>query len=131
MLNFGVGEGGDAIRTIAYRLLGLSPGADLRRGGRPRQGPWREGGLCLRIRTSLNDLLRLPQPVDLRLLYDAMDNSVRGRGRRQVMAELVRRASTRQPLMLVVEDLHWAEGITLSASPSLRRPSRNARRCWS
>ena len=59
----------------------------------------------------LNDLLRLPQPVDLRLLYDAMDNSVRGRGRRQVMAELVRRASTRQPLMLVVEDLHWAEGI--------------------
>ena len=61
----------------------------------------------------LNDLLNLPQPTDLRLLYDAMDNSVRARGRREAMAELVRRASARQPLMLVVEDLHWADGSTL------------------
>ena len=44
---------------------------------------------------------------------------MRGRGRRQVMAELVRRASTRQPLMLVVEDLHWAEGITLECLAEL------------
>ena len=131
MLNFGVGEGGDAIRTIASACWGCRQAPTARRGGRPRQGPWLEGLVLADQNVFLNDLLRLPQPVDLRLLYDAMDNSVRGRGRRQVMAELVRRASTRQPLMLVVEDLHWAEGITLSASPSLRRPSRNARRCWS
>jgi hypothetical protein len=51
VLNFGVGEGGDAIRTIAYRLLGLSPGADCEARGRPRQGPCLKG-LYLRIRTS-------------------------------------------------------------------------------
>jgi tetratricopeptide (TPR) repeat protein len=42
-----------------------------------------------------------------------MDNATRARGRREVMAELVRRASVRQPLMLVVEDLHWADESTL------------------
>ena len=68
----------------------------------------------MRIRAIfLNDLLNLPQPIDLRLLYDAMDDAIRGRGRREVMAELVRRASARQPLMLVVEDLHWADESTL------------------
>ena len=67
----------------------------------------------MRIRRFFEALLNLPQPVDLRLLYDAMDNAIRGRGRRVVMAELIRRASARQPLMLVVEDLHWADESTL------------------
>ena len=119
VLNFGVGEGGDAIRTIAYRLLGLSPGADCEARGAAAARAVSEGLVLADQNVFLNDLLRLPQPVDLRLLYDAMDNSVRGRGRRQVMAELVRRASTRQPLMLVVEDLHWAEGITLECLAEL------------
>ena len=131
VLNFGVGEGGDAIRTIAYRLLGLSPAPTVRRGGRPRQGPWLEGLVLADQNVFLNDLLRLPQPVDLRLLYDAMDNSVRGRGRRQVMAELVRRASTASRSCWSSRTCTGRRGSTLSASPSLRRPSRNARQCWS
>jgi len=55
----------------------------------------------------------MPQPVELRALYDAMDNSTRNSGKRATVAELVTRASGRPPLLLVVEDLHWADRPTL------------------
>ena len=41
----------------------------------------------------LNDLLDLPQPVELRALYDAMDNATRNQGKRATVARLVERAS--------------------------------------
>jgi tetratricopeptide (TPR) repeat protein len=113
VLDFGVGDGGDAIGAIAYRLLGLAPGAapEARRATAARAVA--EGLLDADQGIFLNDLLNLSQPSDLRLLYDAMDNTLRGRGRRELIVELVRRASARQPLMLVVEDLHWADEPTL------------------
>jgi predicted ATPase len=49
----------------------------------------------------------------LRALYDAMDNATRDRGKQQVVADLVTRASAECPLLLTVEDLHWAKPITL------------------
>ena len=52
VLDFGVGEGGDAIRAIAYRLLGLSPGADSEARGAAAARAVSEGLLDLRIRTS-------------------------------------------------------------------------------
>ena len=113
VLDFGVGEGWDAIQAIAYGLLGLSPGADPEARQAAAVRAVTEGLLEADEGIFLNDLLNLSQPTDLRLLYDAMDNSVRARGRRKVMAELVRRASARQPLMLVVEDLHWADKVIL------------------
>ena len=66
----------------------------------------------------LNDLLDLPQPTELRALYDAMDNTHPRPWTARDMADLVRRASARQRLMLSVEDLHWADAITLRTSPS-------------
>ena len=41
----------------------------------------------------LNDLLDLPQPIELRALYDAMDNAARNRGKQRAVARLVERAS--------------------------------------
>jgi class 3 adenylate cyclase/tetratricopeptide (TPR) repeat protein len=114
VLDFGVGEGRDAIGAIACSLLGLSPGADAKARGAAAVRAVAEGQpLAADQGIFLNDLLHLPQPSDLRLLYDAMDDTVRTRGRREVMAEMVRRAAGRQPLMLVVENLHWADGNTL------------------
>jgi tetratricopeptide (TPR) repeat protein len=58
-------------------------------------------------------LLDLPQSVETRSMYDAMDNATRNRGKRAVVAALIKNASTRQPLLLTVEDIHWADPITL------------------
>jgi tetratricopeptide (TPR) repeat protein len=113
VLDFGVGEGGDAMGAIAYGLLGLSPGAEPEARRVAVVRAMAEGLLDADHEIFLNDLLNLSQAGELRLLYDAMDNTVRSRGRREVMAELVRRASARQPRMLVVEDLHWADANTL------------------
>ncbi len=35
----------------------------------------------------LNDLLDLPQPLELRSLFEAMDNSVRNEGKRETVLE--------------------------------------------
>src|SRR4051794_6637854 len=50
----------------------------------------------------------------LRALYDAMDNASRNQGKRATVARLVERASVRKPRLLVVEDVHWADRLTLA-----------------
>jgi len=67
----------------------------------------------------INDLLGIPQPPQLRTLYDAMDNSTRDTLRRMSIAGLVERASRLQPRVLAVEDLHWADRSTLAHLVSL------------
>jgi class 3 adenylate cyclase/tetratricopeptide (TPR) repeat protein len=62
----------------------------------------------------LNDLLQLDQPAPLRSLYEAMDNAARERGKGEAFAALIAHVSQRRPLMLLVEDLHWADAETLS-----------------
>ena len=114
VLDFGVGEGRDAIRAIVRSLLGLSAGAEV--GARAAAGnrAIAQGLVESDRRVFLNDLLDLPQPTELRAIYDAMDNTTRSRGRRGTVVDLTRRASARQRLMLTVEDLHWADAITLA-----------------
>ena len=114
VLDFGVGEGRDAIRAIVRSLLSLSAGAEPEARRVAAERALAEGLVEPDRRVFLNDLLDLPQPTGLRGVYDAMDNATRGRGRRETVAELTRRASARQPVMITIEDLHWADGITLA-----------------
>ena len=51
-----------------------------------------DGLVGVNQRVHLNDLLDLPQPTELRGLYDAMDNPTRNRGNRATVAALVRGA---------------------------------------
>ncbi len=85
-----------------------------------------EGLVSAERRVYLNDLLDLSQPLELRALYDAMDNARRNRGKRETVAELVERASARRPRLLVVEDVHWADALTLEHLASL---AETASRC--
>ena len=114
VLDFGAGTGQDAIRALVRSLLGLS----LRRGDRLRRRLPPNALLTAWLaveeqRVYLNDLLDLPQPTALRSLYDAMDNATRNRGKRATVAGLVRRLSQERPLLLVIEDVHWADRLTL------------------
>jgi class 3 adenylate cyclase/tetratricopeptide (TPR) repeat protein len=109
VLDFGVGKGRDAIGAILRSLLGLAAGAEAeeRRAAAERIVT---GGIVSAERlVFLNDLLDLPQRGEGRALYDAMDNAARNRGKRALMAALMEDAFRRGPIMIIVEDLHWAD----------------------
>ena len=61
----------------------------------------------------LIDLLGLPQAPDLRALFDAMDNTARRHGKHHLLNRIVGTLSQQQPLLLIVEDIHWADAMTL------------------
>jgi class 3 adenylate cyclase/tetratricopeptide (TPR) repeat protein len=112
-LDFGIGKGRDAIRAVVRSLLGIAPGSgkDVRRAAAEKAIA--EGLLQAEREPYLNDLLDYRQPPEWRAIYDAMDNEARNRGKRETVAELVGAASGKGPLMVVIEDLHWAERIAL------------------
>ena len=114
VLDFGTGVGRDAIGTLARDLLGLLPnaGEDMVRAA--VQQALMSGLAERNDEAFLNDLLQVPQPSVLRALYDAMDNRTRGEGRRRTMTRLVEHSSRLQPRVLAVEDLHWADAVTLT-----------------
>ena len=119
-LDFGVGKGQDAIRAVIRSLFDL-PVTDsdesLRRDAIDRVIT--DGLLDPDRRVYLNDLLDLPQPTDLRAVYDAMDNVNRNRGKRETLAELVSGISAKTPLLIKIENLHWADDLVLAHAARL------------
>ncbi|MDA1101047.1 MAG: AAA family ATPase [Proteobacteria bacterium] len=108
ILDFGVGEGQDAIRVMVRSLLELAPGADhnLRAGAAEKIAA--SGLLAHDERLHLNDLLNLTQTEAQRAEYEAMGNQQRNRGRVETLVSLVAGLSAQAPLLLRLEDLHWA-----------------------
>ena len=49
-------------------------------------------------------------------LLSAMDVATRERGRARVLHRLVQGAAERAPLLVVIEDMHWADGVELVAA---------------
>ncbi len=113
VLDFGVGRGRDAVRGIVRSLLGLAPGADANAGAEAAGRLLAEGLIEQDQLIFLHDLLDVPQDAEMRGIYDAMDNDTRNRGKQECVAALLRRLSRRQPLLVVVENLHWADSLTL------------------
>jgi class 3 adenylate cyclase/predicted ATPase len=112
-LDFGVERGRGALGALVRSLL------DLPRDALPGQveealaavsdheSPATDDALYLR------DLIEAPQPDEARRLYEAMDTAARARGKELALARLVDGASRRQPLLMIVEDVHWADAETL------------------
>jgi class 3 adenylate cyclase/tetratricopeptide (TPR) repeat protein len=113
VLDFGTGTGRDAIRLLVRGLLGLTPDAAEKHARAATERASAEGLVEADQRVFLNDLLDLPQPPALRALYDAMDNPSRNRGKSETLACLVERMARKSPLVLVVEDVHWADLLTM------------------
>ncbi|MBP0592221.1 AAA family ATPase [Paraburkholderia sp. LEh10] len=109
VLDFGVGKGQDPVRTVLDSLLGLAAAAD---SGERQAAIARlvaAGVVKDEQRVFLHDLLDLPQTGEWRTLYDAMDHTARKRGTQAVVAALTADACRRGAIMIVVEDLHWAD----------------------
>lgn len=109
VLDFGIGPAGDAVPSLVRSLLGLEVGSPVERVREAADRALQETLVEAGDAVFLNDLLDLPQPTELRTLYDAMGNARRQQGRTRVVSRLVREASRRSPLLLVIEDLHWAD----------------------
>lgn len=121
VLDFGMAKGRDAIRELVASLLELPATSD----AAARQGALEravETDTALRDeRAYLLDLLDLPQPDASRAHYEAMDNAARQRRRADVLAHLVTSASRARPLLVSVEDVHWADRATLDYVAVLTR----------
>ena len=114
VLDFGAGKGRDAIRALIHSLVALQPNAESEERKTAVKTAIEEGLIEAEQEACLNDLLKVPQPEDLRAVYDAMENETRNRRKRETVSRLIAASSGRQPLLLVVEDVHWAESVTLA-----------------
>ena len=112
-LDFGVGRRRDAIRGIARSLLGIPQGTGKATRAEAAARALSAGLVAEEQAVFLYDLLDIPQDPAARAMYDAMDNDRRNLGKGECMATLVKRLSARQPLLLIVEDLHWAAPLTV------------------
>jgi len=121
VLDFGVGKGQDANRSVVRSLLGLARGGDkaLRRAAADRAID--QGVIASEQRVFLNDLLDMEQPDEDRAIYDAMDNAVRNDGKRAVVSDLICGASASSPIIVIIEDVHWADPLMLTHLAGMAR----------
>ena len=126
-LDFGVERGRGALGALVRSLL------ELPRDASPGQlddtvaaAPGREAGASDDA-LYLRDLIEAPQPDEARRLYEAMDAAARARGKELALARLVEEASRRQPVLMIVEDVHWADPETIAQLAVLARAASHCR----
>jgi class 3 adenylate cyclase/tetratricopeptide (TPR) repeat protein len=123
VLDFGTERGHGAVRTIVAGLLGLGRDASL---GDVEIAvvaakPMGDDSLYLR------DLLEIPQREDDRSLYESIDRAARTRAKERVLVDLIEAAARANPLLVTVEDVHWADPETLVLLASLARATTRSR----
>jgi class 3 adenylate cyclase/tetratricopeptide (TPR) repeat protein len=121
VLDFGTERGHGAVRTIVGSLLGLArdaPPGDVEAAIGTRSGD---------DRLYLRDLLEVPQREEDRPLYEVIDRAARGRAKERVVADLIEEQARKRPLLLTVEDIHWADPDTLSLLQAFARATRASR----
>ena len=114
VLDFGLGEAQDPIRALVGGLCGLGERAE-------------PSAVCAIVeQLRAHDILDEPAamfltvflgaPLDRpgRLVNDAMSDAARQEGHRNMLRLLLRGRAAQQPLLLIMEDIHWAERETLS-----------------
>jgi class 3 adenylate cyclase/tetratricopeptide (TPR) repeat protein len=114
VLDFGMAKGLDAIANILRSLMGLPPNADTAAQRQAIAAIATRHGWPAEQQAFLHDLLSLSPPTELRSLYDAMDAATRSAGKAELVTQLVAQAAAVAPLVIAIEDLHWADAETLN-----------------
>jgi class 3 adenylate cyclase/tetratricopeptide (TPR) repeat protein len=115
VLDFGVVQGEDALTLIMRSLCSVS--------GRPNDDKLSmvvenlvdQDAIAQSDKVHAFIVLGAPPPTELKSIFDAMDNEARTSGRLRVIASLLRHAAVSSPILLRVEDVHWADEATLQA----------------
>ena len=110
VLDFGVGKGQEAVPALVRSLLGIKQGSGKVKREKKVERAETSGLVDTEQRVYLNDLLDLNQPLELRTLYDAMEVNTRIDGKHRVVADILARRAAQNPVLLVIESLHWAGG---------------------
>ena len=113
VLDFGTGKGQAAIPSLVRDFLGIGHGSSKRKRVRVLDDAQDAGLTDPQQRVFLNDLLDLKQPLELRILYDAMEVRTRIEGKHRVVGDIIGKLAASAPVLLVIEGLHWADSETL------------------
>ena len=119
MLDFGAETGRDAVRSLARSMVGVAGTADE---GARRMAIERASKARPRAAEQLlfmHDLLDVAPPAELRALAAAMSTSAREQGSLHALCDIVASVGAATPLLLVVEDIHWADAWTLERLAAL------------
>ena len=127
VLDFGTAKGQDAIRALVRSLLSIAPNSGKEARSDALERAIANGLLEEERRVYLNDLLDLEQTPALRGLYDAVGNDTRNQGKRETVAALAQAICQGEPLLLKIEDLHWADPVILDHAAHLAQSSAQAR----
>ncbi len=111
LLDFGARTGRDAIRRLTQSLLGLPGDADEASRAAAVAEVMAAGGAD--YAAFLYDLLDVAAPADVRSLLSAMDVAVRQKSTLEALCQLARPVAGGAPVLLLVEDIHWADSWTL------------------
>lgn len=112
VLDFGASRGQETIPTIVASLLGTSASEYQEAKLDATSMAISEGMVKPDQEMYLHDFLGLPLDPDQKSRFESLDNAIRQRGREAVVSSLIRSASLQNPLLLTIEDLHWADNIT-------------------
>jgi class 3 adenylate cyclase/tetratricopeptide (TPR) repeat protein len=115
VLDFGVVQGEDALTLIMRSLCSVSGRPNDDRLSMVVEGLVDQAAIAQSDKVHTFVVLGAPPPTELKPIFDAMDNEARTSGRLRVMASLLRHAAAFSPILLRVEDVHWADESTLQA----------------
>lgn len=108
ILDFGGARARDPAYRVVCGLLGLDHAA-----GEPARGAAvaqavADGLIAPPEQPYLCDLLHLPPPTAFRVAYETMAEATRQARRRALLAGLMERRLAAGPMLLAIDDLHWA-----------------------
>jgi class 3 adenylate cyclase/tetratricopeptide (TPR) repeat protein len=109
VLDFGAGQERNPLRRLVDSLLDLRPDSEPGTRSTAVQSFIAAESVEARLQPFLHELAEAPLTPALRTLIDASDESSRRRSRDEALTLLMERMLTRAPMLLLVEDLHWAD----------------------
>jgi len=127
VLDFGTARGHGAVRIVVAGLLGLGSEATPDAAERAMDLLLQESRLQADDLLYLRDLLEMPQPEATLKLYEAMDAAARIHGKERVVTALVQHSADSRPLLVTIEDVHWADRETLSLLAAITRATAMSR----
>ena len=126
VLDFGVGKGEDAIPTVLRAVLEVDAQADDSARLRAVRIALDSGLVEGDEELFVNEWLGLMPPVALKPVFDAMHNATRVQRAGETLTAVLRRAASRQAMLITVEDIHWAPADLLPHLTAITRAAEAA-----
>lgn len=124
--DFGSERGRGALKALALSLLDLTWGASSEEVDAAFEGAVQEGRLPRNARVFLYDFLDIQQPAALDPLQGTMENGSRLSHKIQLFSSLIQRRCVKRPVMILVDDIHWADSRTLAILAGVAAQLRDA-----